>query len=57
MDPINEVHVKERGPVVIDVVAADDATAPAFQAALAEQWAAAPASRATQDTGRPDDAL
>ncbi|MFB7532220.1 DUF6207 family protein [Streptomyces sp. NPDC056178] len=57
MDPINEVHVKERGPVVIDVAAADDATASAFQAALAEQWAAAPASRTTQDAGRPDDAL
>ncbi|MFE4336871.1 DUF6207 family protein [Streptomyces sp. NPDC056831] len=53
MDPINAVHVKEPGLVVIDVAAADDATAFAFQAALAEQRAAAPASRTTRDAGQP----
>ncbi|WP_254076265.1 DUF6207 family protein [Streptomyces sp. P3] len=31
MDPINEVHVSEPGLLVVDVAAAGDATAPAFQ--------------------------
>jgi len=37
MNPINDVHVKEPGLVVVDVAAADAATAFALQAALAEQ--------------------
>ncbi|MFE5097755.1 DUF6207 family protein [Streptomyces sp. NPDC056638] len=53
MDPINEVRVKEPGLILVDVAAADDATAFAFQAALAEQGAAAPASRTTRDVGQP----
>lgn len=53
MDPINEVHVKEPGLVLVDVAAADDATAFAFQAAVAARWAAAPASRTTRDLGQP----
>jgi hypothetical protein len=53
MNPINEVHVKEPGLVVVDVAAADAATAFALQAALAEQWATATADRVTRDPGQP----
>ncbi|MER5659907.1 DUF6207 family protein [Streptomyces mirabilis] len=45
MDPINEVHVSRPGLVLVDVAAADDATALAFQEALARIWATAPADR------------
>ncbi|MFE1781252.1 DUF6207 family protein [Streptomyces sp. NPDC059506] len=41
MEPIDELHPREPGPVVVDVAAADDRTAFAFQQALASRWAAA----------------
>ncbi|MEU9397977.1 DUF6207 family protein [Streptomyces sp. NPDC048324] len=53
MDPINEVHVSEPGLVVVDVAAADDATALAFQQLLADRWATATADRTTHDAGEP----
>ncbi|MFE1251206.1 DUF6207 family protein [Streptomyces sp. NPDC058735] len=53
MDPINEVHVSEPGLVVVDVSAADDAVALAFQQLLAERWATATAERTTRDAGEP----
>lgn len=53
MDPINEVHVSRPGLVVIDVAAADDATALAFQQLLANQWATATAERTTHDVDQP----
>ncbi|MDL5206101.1 DUF6207 family protein [Streptomyces sp. ALI-76-A] len=36
---MNEMHVSEPGLVVVDIPAADDATALAFQQQLAERWA------------------
>ncbi|WTI72044.1 DUF6207 family protein [Streptomyces sp. NBC_00728] len=39
--------------VVVDVAAADDDTALAFQAALARIWATAPADRTTRTPGEP----
>ncbi|WP_093911447.1 DUF6207 family protein [Streptomyces sp. cf386] len=53
MDPINEIHVSEPGLIVVDVAAADDATAKAFQRVLAERWATATAEKTTQDVGQP----
>jgi hypothetical protein len=53
MDPINEAHVREPGLVVVDVAAADDATAMAFQQLLADQWATATAEQTTRDAGQP----
>ncbi|WP_316783004.1 DUF6207 family protein [Streptomyces sasae] len=53
MDPINETHVSEPGLLVIDVAAADDETALAFQQLLAGRWAAAAAQRTTRDAGEP----
>ncbi|MER6374432.1 DUF6207 family protein [Streptomyces mirabilis] len=53
MDPINEVHVSEPGLVVVDVAAADDETALAFQQLLAERWATASAQHTTRDVGQP----
>ncbi|MFF0086617.1 DUF6207 family protein [Streptomyces canus] len=52
-DPINEAHVSEPGLVVVDVAAADDATALAFQQLLADRWATAPAQHTTRDAGEP----
>ncbi|MFG3026577.1 DUF6207 family protein [Streptomyces sp. NPDC048254] len=43
MDPIYEAHVSEPGLVVVDVAAADDATALAFQQLLPGRWATSPA--------------
>jgi hypothetical protein len=37
MDPINETHVSRPGLVVVDVAAADDTTALAFQQLLAKR--------------------
>jgi hypothetical protein len=48
MNPINEVHVQEPGLAVVDITAADAATALALQEALAAQWATATVSRATR---------
>ena len=53
MDPINEVHVSRPGLVVVDVAAADDATALAFQQLLADRWATATAEGTTRDAGQP----
>jgi hypothetical protein len=53
MRPIQEAHVAEPGPVVVEVAAADDATAFAFQGALARRWATATAERTTRDPGEP----
>ncbi|MFD9400238.1 DUF6207 family protein [Streptomyces sp. NPDC060011] len=38
---------------MVDVAAADDATALAFQQLLAERWATATAERTTRDVGQP----
>ncbi|MFI1510249.1 DUF6207 family protein [Streptomyces sp. NPDC020597] len=51
MNPINEAHVSEPGLVVVDVAAADDATALAFQQLLADRWATSPAQHTTRDAG------
>lgn len=51
MNPINEVHVSEPGLLVVDVAAADDATALAFQQLLADRWATA--EHTTRDAGEP----
>lgn len=53
MNPINEVHVQEPGLAVVDITAADAATALALQKALAAQWATATADRVTRDPGQP----
>ncbi|MFJ3673398.1 DUF6207 family protein [Streptomyces sp. NPDC090106] len=53
MDPINETHVSRPGLVVVDVAAADDDTALAFQQMLADRWATASAERTTHDVGQP----
>lgn len=53
MNPINEVHVQEPGLAVVDITAADAATALALQEALAAQWATATADRVTRDPGQP----
>ncbi|MFD2284335.1 DUF6207 family protein [Streptomyces lusitanus] len=53
MEPINELHLTEPGLVVVDVAAADDHTAFAFQQALASRWATATADRTTHDPGQP----
>ncbi len=53
MGPIQEAHVAEPGLLVVEVAAADDATAFAFQAAIARRWATAAADRTTRDPGQP----
>jgi len=53
MRPINEAHVAEPGLVVVDVTAADDQTAFAFQESLAALWATATAERTTREAGEP----
>ncbi|MGW3650009.1 DUF6207 family protein [Streptomyces sp. NPDC000878] len=53
MNLINEAHVSESGLVVVDVAAADDATALAFQQLLAERWATATAEHTTRDACEP----
>nr|WP_168532112.1 DUF6207 family protein [Streptomyces sp. RPA4-2]QIY66475.1 hypothetical protein HEP85_39465 [Streptomyces sp. RPA4-2] len=53
VEAINEVHVSEPGLVVVDVAAADDQTAFAFQATLTGMWAATSVERATRDLGQP----
>ncbi|MGM0361732.1 DUF6207 family protein [Streptomyces griseoaurantiacus] len=53
MNPINEAHVSRPGLVVVDVAAADDDTALAFQQLLADRWATATAERTTHDVGQP----
>ncbi|MFH8698866.1 DUF6207 family protein [Streptomyces chartreusis] len=53
MNPINEVHVTEPGLVVVDVAAADEVTAFAFQEALTMRWATSAADRTTRSPGEP----
>ncbi|MFI9379350.1 DUF6207 family protein [Streptomyces parvulus] len=50
---INEVHVSEPGLVVVDVAAADDATAFTFHAVLASLWAATSVERTFRSAGQP----
>lgn len=50
-EPINELPLTEPG--LVDVAAADDRTAFAFQQALAFRWATATADRTTRDPGQP----
>ncbi|MFF4402570.1 DUF6207 family protein [Streptomyces sp. NPDC001480] len=45
--------MSEPGLVVVDVAAADDATALAFQQLLADRWATATAEHTTRDVGEP----
>ncbi|MYY80825.1 MULTISPECIES: DUF6207 family protein [unclassified Streptomyces] len=53
MNPIHETHVSEPGLLVVDVAAADDTTALAFQQLLADRWATATAQHTTRDAGEP----
>lgn len=53
MKPIRDAHLSEPGLVVVDIAAADDDTALAFQAALAARWATATVGRTTRDPGEP----
>ncbi|MGV9248917.1 DUF6207 family protein [Streptomyces sp. NPDC003710] len=50
---ISDTHVAERGLGVLEVAAADDATAVALQQALTARWATATADRTTRDAGEP----
>ncbi|MER5859161.1 DUF6207 family protein [Streptomyces sp. NPDC059688] len=52
MDVIHEVHVAEPGLVVVDIAAADDRTAFAFQAVLASLWAVTAVERASRGPGQ-----
>ncbi|MEV5842248.1 DUF6207 family protein [Streptomyces sp. NPDC051985] len=45
--------MSEPGLVVVDVAAADDATALAFQQLLADRWATSLAQHTTRDAGEP----
>lgn len=51
MKSIRDEHVAEPGLVIVDVAAADDTTALAFQQLLAERWATATAERTTRTPG------
>ncbi|MYV48406.1 DUF6207 family protein [Streptomyces sp. SID2888] len=51
MNPIEDVHVAESGLLVVEVAAADDDTAFAFQAAISKRWATARAERTTREPG------
>ncbi|MGV4891418.1 hypothetical protein DKG34_37735 [Streptomyces sp. NWU49] len=53
MKPIADLHVAEPGLIVVDVAAADEETALAFQEALANRWATAVADRTTREPGEP----
>ncbi|MFF4827197.1 DUF6207 family protein [Streptomyces sp. NPDC001312] len=53
MEPINEAHVVEPGPVVVEIAACDDQTAFADQELLATRWAIATADRTPRDPGQP----
>ncbi|MGW0572968.1 DUF6207 family protein [Streptomyces tauricus] len=51
MKPINDAHVARPGLAVVDIAAADDATAFALQHLLAAHCAIAPADRITREPG------
>ncbi|MFF3488228.1 DUF6207 family protein [Streptomyces sp. NPDC002701] len=53
MRPIHDTHVALPGLAVVDVAAADDATASAVQNLLATHHAIAPADRTTRKPGEP----
>ncbi|MER6467002.1 DUF6207 family protein [Streptomyces sp. NPDC001288] len=53
VEVINEIHVSEPGLIVVDVAAAEDRTAFAFQEVLAEMWAATSKERTTHVPGQP----
>jgi hypothetical protein len=53
MKPIRSQHVAKPGLVVVDIAAADDDTAFAFQEALAGRWATATDDRTTRTPGEP----
>ncbi|MFE2648200.1 DUF6207 family protein [Streptomyces nigra] len=53
MGPINDTHVAQPGLAVVEIAAADDETAFAFQEALAARWATATADRTTRSPGEP----
>lgn len=50
---INDAHVAEPGLAVVEVAAADDATAFAIQELLAARCAIAPGDRTTREPGEP----
>ena len=50
---INEAHIAEPGLAVVEIAAADPATALAVQAALAGRWAIAEADRTHREPGEP----
>ncbi|MEU7050871.1 DUF6207 family protein [Streptomyces eurythermus] len=51
--PVSEMHIREPGLVVVDVAAADDVTALAFERMLAGRWATVTAESTTRDPGQP----
>ncbi|MER6036104.1 MULTISPECIES: DUF6207 family protein [unclassified Streptomyces] len=53
VDAFSDVHVSEPGLVVVDVAAADDQTAFAFQQALASIWTTTAVERTSRDSGQP----
>jgi hypothetical protein len=53
MKPITDAQVARPGLAVVEVAAADDATALAIQNLLATHYAIAPADRTTRDPGEP----
>ncbi|GHE24044.1 DUF6207 family protein [Streptomyces capillispiralis] len=53
MKPIKDAHLSRPGLVVVDIAAADDETALAFQTALAARWATATTDHTTRDPGEP----
>jgi hypothetical protein len=53
MREITDAHVAEPGLAVVEVAAADDATAFAIQELLAARCAVAPADRTTREPGEP----
>lgn len=53
MRQINDAHVAVPGLAVVEVAAADDATAFAVQELLAVRCAVAPADRTTREPGEP----
>lgn len=53
MRPINDAHVAQPGLAVVDIAAADDATALAIQKLLARWCALAPADQMTRGAGEP----
>ncbi|MGW7262350.1 DUF6207 family protein [Streptomyces sp. NPDC054842] len=53
MRPILDVHVAEPGLAVVEIAAADDATAFAIQQLLTERWATARADGTPREPGEP----